>query len=164
MGNIIVQLAEPHWTRHTLHLASALARNTQSSITLLHLMVVRHPGLLGSDIAASPPTMEAHTQFEDYAFICEDYGVPCVLQSIQYISFIEALQDAASILNANVLFAKKPQSPVKIWNTLQTWWLTRCIQSTGCKLYLIDGSTNMLDWIPEHLVEDVRQPVNHIPG
>lgn len=151
MGNIIVQLTDRQWSIQTLHLASALARNTGSYVTLLHLMLAHNPGLLGSDLAITAPSLEEQSQFSEYSEICEDYGVDCILQPMQYVSLFGALQDAAMILKANAFFVKKPDSRFTVWNQLWTWRLHQVMHSTGCQCYLVDTNTRMIDWIPAHL-------------
>ncbi len=149
MRNVIVQIADPQWTTHALHLASALARNTNSHVILLNMMLAQNPGLLGTDIAVSLPTWEEYKQFHEYGAICEDYGVEFALQHMQYISLTGALREATQILNADALFAKAPDSPFSLWNKFQTWWLTRTMRNAHCRLYLVDETTRIIDWRPE---------------
>ena len=160
MENIVVQVADPQWTNQAVHLASAVARNTGRRVTLLYLMLARNPGLLGSEIATPPPTWEEQTQFQGYSSICEDYGVECVLQPMQYVSQLGALQDAAAILHARVLFVKRPDKPLSLRNRFWAWSLRRGLQATGCQLYLVDESTRMIDWIPARVPSaDFQHPI-----
>lgn len=160
MGNIIVQLADPQWTTQALHLASALARNTGSHVTFLHLMLARNPGLLGSEMATPAPTWAEQDQFREYGTICEDYGVDCVLQPMQYVSLTGALQDAAMLLKARAFFVKKPDSHFTLWNRFWAWRLHQVMRSTGCQLYLVDTNTRMIDWVPTYLSSaDVDHPL-----
>lgn len=159
MENVVVQIADPQWTNQAVHLASALARNMNARVTLLYLILVRNPGLLGSQIATPAPTWQEQAQFQGYSTICEDYGVECVLQPMQYVSQLDALQDAASILHARVLFVKRPDNPFSLRNRFWAWYLQRGMQATGCQLYLVDTSTRMIDWIPAYVpTTDFQHP------
>ncbi len=151
MGNIIVHLADPQWTTQALHLASALARNTASHVTLLHLMLARNPGLLGSELATPVPSWAEQKQFYEYGAVCEDYGVNCVVQPMQYVSLIGALQDASGILKADAFFVKKLDSRFNVWNRFWASRLHQAMRSTRCQLYLIDINTRMIDWVPAQL-------------
>ncbi len=157
MDNIVVQIDDPQWTTQAVHLASALARNTGARVTLLHLMLARNPGLLGSELASPPPTWKEREQFREYGTICEDYGVDCVLQPMQYVSLTGALQGVAIVLKANAFFVKKPHSRFGLWNQFWTWRLKHVMKSTDCKLYLVDEATRMIDWIPLHTLSDETQ-------
>jgi hypothetical protein len=164
MANIIVQVADPQWTTLALHLASALARNIGGHVTLLYLMPVRNPGLCDSALGASCPGWQQQKQFHEYGAICEDYGVDCVLQPMQYVTYAEALCDAAVILKANASFVKKPDSHFSLWNRFLTWRLHKAMRSIGCQLYLVDTDTRMIDWVEDHLTEqlptrDVDYPI-----
>ena len=75
MKTILVQMSEKQWTMPALHLACALARNTQAQIILLRLMTLAHPSYLGSEFGFSIPTSQECEDIAEYKATAEDYDV-----------------------------------------------------------------------------------------
>ena len=151
MGNIVVQLADPEWTMQALHLASALARNTGSYVTLLHLALARNPGLLGTELATPAPSWEEWAQFREYGSVCGDYGGEFVFQPMQYVTLTGAIRDAATMLEATAFFIKQPDSRFRLWNRFVAWRLEQVLRPVGCRLYFVDAGTCMIDWSADEL-------------
>ncbi|MCB9437660.1 MAG: universal stress protein [Anaerolineales bacterium] len=135
MTTIMVQFSEEQWTLEAMHLASALARNLNSSVVLIYLSLTPNPGLLGWGI--TPPTLAEERLIESYAAVAEDYGVVCRVQPVQFISLVDALAQTAQLLNASVLFAHIPSSSIPFWQRFQLWSLK--IQLGRCQLYTLDN-------------------------
>ena len=133
MKTIMVQMADEQWTMEAMHLACALARNTQSRLVLLYLVMANHPGLLGWGM--SPPTTDEQDRIEVYAEVAEDYGVEFAMQPMQFISLTEALAQAVDLLDARVLFAYISPGRIPLWSRFQLWNLKR--QLGTCHLYTL---------------------------
>lgn len=133
MKTIMVQMADDQWTMEAMHLACALARNTQSQLVLLYLVMADHPGLLGWGMA--PPTANEQGRIEVYAEVAEDYGVEFTMQPMQFISLADALIQAVEMLDACILFAYLAPGRIPWWRRFQLWNLKR--QLGGCRLYTL---------------------------
>ncbi len=134
MKTIIVHMSDEQWTMEAMHLASALARNVNGRIVLLHLVLANNPGLLGWEIAA--PDLTKNQLMKAYATVAEDYGVEFCVQPMQFINFVDALAEATSLFDASVLFAHIPQSKMPLWQRFQLWSLKH--QLRNCRLYTLD--------------------------
>jgi len=137
MNTVLVQNADREWTMKAMHLACAVARNTGSSLVLLHLIPVKNPGLLGSPVGLDSLSRLEEANLKEYGMIAEDYGVKLVLQPMQYLSLIEALVQAAENVNAHAIFARLPEHSFQFWNRFQRWSLRRQLR---CPLYTLDPS------------------------
>ena len=135
MKTIMVQMSDKQWTMEALHLACAMARSIGGQVVLLRLMLANNPGLLGWGLI-TPPTAEEYTQMGEYAAVAEDYGVECCVQSMQYVSLIDALGQAVEHVNAAVLFASIPQSRFSLFRKFRLWSLKR--QLANCRLFTLD--------------------------
>ena len=61
MNKILVQMAEENWTMEALHLACALARNSNSQVVLLQLIQVPNPSLLGTSLSGQSVSDHEYT-------------------------------------------------------------------------------------------------------
>lgn len=134
MKTIMVQMADKQWTMEAMHLASAVARNTDARIVLLRLALANNPGLLGWGMMA--PTAEERRQMEEYASIAEDYGVEFDVQPMQFVTLVDALAQAARQRQAAALFAHIPHSSIPYWRRFRLWSLKR--QLGDCRLYTLE--------------------------
>ena len=135
MNTIIVQQSEDAvWMTKAMHLACALARNQGGHIVVLRLALANNPGLLGWGI--TPPTTQEEEQIALCAAIAQDYGVAMCDQVMQYVTFTDALAQAAEHLNAVALFARIPNSRFSFWRQLRFWNLKR--QLPACQVYPLD--------------------------
>lgn len=148
MGTILVQISDRKWTTQAMHFACAMARNTYSQLVLLHLIKVRSPYLLGTEIGVIPPTSGELEDIDEYETIAEDYGLEVVLQPMQYVSFPDALTQAAEYTHAAVLFTHVPESVFPFWHQLRLWNLRRQLTSQGCQLYTLDEPVQTEEWVP----------------
>jgi hypothetical protein len=133
MNTIIVQMSDAQWTKEAMHLASALALNTNSRIMMLHLITVNNPGLLGWELA--PAALDVQ-QYGEFGSIAEDYGVEFCVQPMLYATLTDALAQAAESHEASVLFANIPHSKLPLWRRIELWNLKR--QIGDCQLYTLD--------------------------
>jgi hypothetical protein len=134
MNTIMVQMSDECWTMEAMHLACALAHNTNGQIMLLRLALANNPGLLGWDI--NPSTAKEQRQMEEYAAVAEDYGVDFCIQPMQYITQVDALVQAVELFHASVLFAHLPQKGIRFWRQFQLWSLKHKLGN--CDLYTLD--------------------------
>jgi hypothetical protein len=154
---ILVQISNKQWTMQAMHLASAMARNTHTSVTLLHLMRVRSPALLGTELGVLPPTTQEHQDLREYEMIAEDYGVEVILQPMQYDDAAEAIVQAAEYTDASVVFAHMPESMFPFWKKFQTWNLRRELLAQGRQIYFLDQNENMDEWVPSVSLKAAKQ-------
>ena len=135
MKTIIVQQSDDDaWMTQAMHLACALARNTGGHLVLLRLVLANNPGLLGWGIA--PQTTKEQKQATLCAAIAQDYGVDVSIQTMHFLTTIDALAQAAQQLNAVALFAHIADSRFPLWRRFRLWSLER--QLHGCHLYPLD--------------------------
>lgn len=156
MGTILVQISDRVWTTKAMHLACAIARNTRSRLFLLHLMKIRSPYLLGTELGALPPSRDQLEEIEELASIAEDYGLDPTIQPMQYESLTDALAQAAVHTQASVMFAHIPESVVPFWRTLQLWNLRRQLTNHGVRLYGLDEPEQTEDWVPSVSLKSVK--------
>lgn len=147
-ATIVVQMSDRQWTMKAMHLACAMARNTQSSLVLLHLRPVKNPGLLGSGIGLEVPSVSEYQDLEDYGMIAEDYGVTLTVQPMAYESLVDALAQSAEYLNASALFAQLSESVFALWHRVQRWNLRRQLESHHCHLYTLETPVQADEWMP----------------
>lgn len=154
---ILVQISDRQWTMQAMHLACAMARNTDANVTLLHLMRVKSPVLLGTELGIAPPTSQECEDMREYEMVAEDYGVKIVVQPMQYDDLAEALIQAADFTDASVVFAQLPESVFPLWKRFQTWNLRRELMAHRRQLYLLDQNETMDEWVPSVSLRATRQ-------
>lgn len=145
---ILVQISNKKWTMQAMHLACAMARNTHTSVMLLHLMSVRSPALLGTELGVMPPTSRERSDFKEYEMIAEDYGVEVALQPMQYDDMAAAIAQAAEHIGATVVFAHLPESLFPFWKKFQNWNLRRELTAQGRQIYTLDENEKPGEWMP----------------
>jgi hypothetical protein len=145
---ILVQISNKQWTMQAMHLACAMARNTRDSVTLLHLMRVRNPVLLGTELGIVPPTSQERKDLCEYEMIAEDYGVKMIVQPMQYDDLAEALLQAADFTNAQVVFVNLPESLFPFWKRFQMWNFRRELAAHGRQIYILDQTNQTDEWVP----------------
>jgi hypothetical protein len=161
MTNILVQMAEENWTMQALHLACALARNSNSKVVLLQLMQVKNPSLLGASFDGHSPSEREYADLEEYAATAEDYGVELELQPMQCISMLDAVVDAAEQLNTVVVFAHVLPSRIPYWRRFQVWNLERRLRNQRQQLFTLDQPLDRFEWTPSITVTAVAPVVKH---
>ena len=152
MYTILVQLAEEVWTMKALHLACTLARTVGGEVALLRLMQVDQPGFLGTPFGNQPPDERERRNFEEYAATAEDYDVPMTLVSMQCMSSLEAVADAAEQLDAKVVFAHVPPSRIPYWRRFQVWNMQRALRPQR-QLFTLDQPISTIGWSPAMTVK-----------
>lgn len=70
-------------------------------------------------------TAQQQQRFADYQATIEDYGLEFTSIVFQYISFSEALIQAAEQVNAQQVFAQIPHSIIPFYARFQEWLLKR---------------------------------------
>jgi hypothetical protein len=133
---VVQQAKEGTWITKAMHLACALARNQEGHIVLLRLVLANNPGLLGWGI--TPPTVEEQTQIEQCTAIAQHYGIAIHVQAMQYVTYVDAMVQAASQFHAVALFAHIPSSRFPYWKRFQLWHLKR--QLRLCPTFTLDES------------------------
>jgi hypothetical protein len=122
---IMVQISDREWTAEALHCACLLARNTSARIALVDMVPVQHAGWLGTDLGYLNFTDQKQVDFADYQATIEDYGVEFVPVLFQYLDLPDAIAQAAEHMNAQIVFAKLPESGISFWTKFQRWLLNR---------------------------------------
>ncbi|MEO8613009.1 MAG: hypothetical protein ABI690_34265 [Chloroflexota bacterium] len=153
MKKIMVQVANKSWTMEALHLACAMARGGETSITLVRFMEVGHPSYLGTDMGKIAPNPQEHQELRDYQETAEDYGIELDVYSIQCLSVLDVVAQAANELEADVVFARIPASTLPYWRKFQIWNLGRSLKGQHCQLYTLDKPAEATEWVPSITVK-----------
>ena len=148
MKNIMVQVSNKSWTMEALHLACAMARDSDTTITLVRFMEVGHPSYLGTSMGNIAPTPQEYQELQDYQATAEDYGVELDVRSIQCLSPLDVVAQAADELEADVVFARVPEHAIPYWRKFQIWNLERGLKSQARQLYTLDKPANITEWVP----------------
>jgi hypothetical protein len=135
MKTILLQLADESWTIDAVHLASAMAANTGMSLTLLRLIPVNNPGLLGTPLQHELSRKEL-AFFQKCLEIARAYNIEVSIQPMQYLTRIDALAQAAESCDSQIVFAPLPISPIGLWRKWQHWRLKTALQPR--RLYTLD--------------------------
>jgi hypothetical protein len=138
MKTILVQMSDRRWTMPALHLACALARDTDADIILLRLMHVEHAAYLGTQFGYHTPTPQERDDIAEYKATAEDYGTLLTIQLMQCLSPLEGLVDAANQLDADAVFAYVPKSWIPYWQTLQKWILQHRLSTANRQIFMLD--------------------------
>ena len=127
-NTILIVLNNRNWMIETLHRAASLAQEQHTAITILHLMPTQHAAWLGTEFAIGSLTLDERATLRECQQIAENYGVELVLQPMQYISYVEAIVQAADSCNAQAVFA---QPTATIFKSLQLWQLKHGLAASG---------------------------------
>jgi hypothetical protein len=148
MATVMVAMHDRQWTQEAMHLACALARNTDSEVTVVKMLSVTHPGYLGQHFAYSELDPRDYQQVQEYRQTAEDYGVPFSLVLFQYVDLMDALVQAAEQLHADVVFATLSPSIVPYFRKFRLWNLNRTLRRDKRTLYTLEPDTTKPDWKP----------------
>jgi hypothetical protein len=147
-ANLMVIVGERPWTEQAIHLACTLARQHKGTISLVNLVPVRHPLMLGTDAAYLNFTAEDEAKLRDLAATIEDYNVPYTVYVCGYASYQNAVKQFADTLDAAVVFAAPPSGSFPLWSQVQTWLsaftLAHNLARHGHLLFTLAPTTN--DW------------------
>jgi hypothetical protein len=168
MYTILVQMGEEKWTMEAMHLACALARSAWGSgarVALLRLMEVQQLSYLGTSFGEVPPDEAEFRRLKEYNATAEDYGVVFAVHSMQCVSRLDAVVQAADELDAVVVFARVGPSRFAFWQRFQVWNLQRRFRRKQCQLFTLDQPVGSLEWMPSITVRAVvpRQPQPGLP-
>jgi hypothetical protein len=165
MVTILVQMAEEKWTMEAMHLACAVARGSGTQVALLRLIQVQHPSYLGTSFGNKPPDERDYHRLNEYAATAEDYGIALGIHSMQCLSAMDALVDAADQLEAVILFAHVAPSRIGYWRRFQVWNLGRRLAQIHCQLFTLDQPVGFIEWMPTITVKAVvsNKPPSKFP-
>lgn len=122
---IMVQIADRAWTLDAVHAACRMGRRSPAVIALISMIPVQHTGWLGTEWGYMDFSKAAKHDLEDYQDTVLDYGLNYRMVQGQYVDFVDGLADAAEQLNAQIVFARFPNTLIPAWRRLQMW-LLRC--------------------------------------
>lgn len=159
MKTILVQMADKRWTMQALHLALALARNAQAQVVLLRLIRVRHLSYLGSAFGRHEVSGDEQRELREYCETAEDYGVALIFSQMQCEAPLEAVVEAADLLDADVVFAQVLPSRIPYWQVFSRWWLEQRLALHGRHLYTLNPNPNRLQPAPMITVKPARHGV-----
>lgn len=152
MSTILVQMSDKQWTMQAIHLACALARNSDGNVVLLDLMQVTHPGYLGTGLGYTPLTPDQSTGVHEYTSTAEDYGIQLSFKRMQCVSVMDAIVEAAEYLTADVVFAHIPESRFSFWHSYQRWDMKRRLVAAHRQLFSLDRIGQSVDQPPTIIV------------
>ena len=138
MKTILVQMADRQWTEEALHLACAMARNTESNVTLMRMIHAQHYSWLGTSLGYEMLSSDESDAIWAYKAVAQKYNVELRVQPMQWISYVGAIVDASDQLDAEVVFANVPQRALPLWRRFEIWDLRRQLEQRQRTLYLLD--------------------------
>lgn len=145
---IMLVLGERSWTNQALHLTCAIARRQATTITLVKMMPVIHPQMLGTTAGYLQFTPQDEQDMVEYAATAEDYSVEFNIQFCQYANYFHTIMDAAQQLGASDVVACVPASRIAGWQHLQEWWLRWQLRRQQRQLHTLAQNENTLEWTP----------------
>ncbi len=145
---ILVQMSEHIWTMQAVHLACAIARNNQSEVVLLRMIPVTHPSYLGTSYGSAPLTSQERQFIDEYTATAEDYQVVLSVKAMQYVTALDAVMDAAELLDVDIVFANVPQCVIPYWQRFRTWMLERHLAAQHRRLYTLTNGKLDADQVP----------------
>lgn len=146
--NILLIPGERKWTSKALHLACAIAQSNEGQVTLLKMVPVSHPALLGSPEGSRHVTDDELRALTDLATTAQKYGAPITVTLCQYASYTRALISAAEQLDAAAVFAAPSTSRIPLWARIQDWRLESSLSRLGCTWHTVEPSGGPLEWTP----------------
>ena len=141
---IMVEVAAREWTQEALHSACNIARRSHACVALVQMVPVRHPLLLGTQIAYQSLSKAEIERLCSYEETLEDYGVEYSITLFQYATLVGAIVEAADLLNARVVFAELPKSALPFWRSIRLEGLRRSLAQQQRQLVL-DPALSMRD-------------------
>ncbi len=159
MKSILVQMSAQAWTMQAVHLACALARGNQADVVLLRLIPVTHPSYLGTPYGETPLTYQERKSIEDYKATAEDYQVNLSFVSMQYVTALDAVADAAELVDADVVFANVPASFIPYWQKFRIWLLERRFNAQHRRLHTLISGKLGVDQVPFVVNTPAHSPV-----
>ncbi|MBZ0288787.1 MAG: hypothetical protein K8I30_14310 [Anaerolineae bacterium] len=148
MKKIMVQVTDKAWTLEALHLACAMAHGGNMTITLVRFMEVGHPSYLGTDMGYIAPTPQEYRDLQDYQAAAKDYGVELEVRSMQCLAPLDVVAQAATELEADVVFARLPETIIPYMRRFRLWNLRRVLSGQDCQLYTLDKPVTTHEWVP----------------
>lgn len=124
---ILVITGNPNWTMQALHLAAAIAHETDAAITLVEMMPISHIHSLGTaaDEALLPlARMDALRQFADAV---ESYGIAVSVATFQCADYLGGLLSACEQADASAVFAPAPGGALPFLAAARLWYLRRAL-------------------------------------
>lgn len=158
--NVLVVPGERKWTTRALHLACAMARSNGGEVTVLKMVPVGHPALLGSPEGSCRVRREEMAALAELAAIAEKYDVPANITLCQFASYNHALVDAAEQLEARAVFAALRPSHIPFWTRYQYWRVETILGRRGCTLYTVEPAGGPLEWTPAAIQPGAAHPVS----
>jgi hypothetical protein len=157
-ASIMVQMANSQWTLSALHLAFALSRRTCVEVALVKFVSVTHAQWLGTPLGKKELTASERDAITAYQATAEDYGVPFVLYTMQYVTLLDAIVQAAEQVDAQAVFANLEPGLIPLWHRFQLWRLRQSLQHNNRQFYPLEQPANVDadEWVPSVLVPDPR--------
>ena len=125
LQTIMVQIADCRWTLEVVHYACLLAHKTNAAIALVKMVPVQHLSWLGTPLGLRQFTEQDRVDLCCYAGTVENESIQYSVVVFQYVTLARAIAEAADYVEAQVVFATLPHSPVPGWYKLQSWSLRR---------------------------------------
>lgn len=146
--NVLLVSGEQQWTAKAFHLACAMARSNGGRVTLVKMVAVGHPALLGSPEGSRYLDHKEMAALTELAATADRYGVPVQITVCQFASYAHALVDAAEQLDAAAVFASLPASHIPFWSRFQQWRVERSLARGGRTLHTLEQFGGPLEWAP----------------
>lgn len=146
--NVMLVSGEPQWTAKAFHLACAMARSNSGRVTLVKMVAVGHPILLGSPEGSRYVSHKEMAALTELAATADRYGVPVHIAVCQFANYANALVDAAEQLDAAAVFAALPASHIPFWSRFQQWRVERSLARSQRSLHTLEQAGGSLEWTP----------------
>ncbi len=125
---ILVVAGEATWTMQALHLAAAMAHETDAAIVLVEIMPVSHIHTLGAEpdeLLLPLARMEALRQYADAV---ESYGIAVTVATFQCADPVGGLLSACEQADAAAVFAPAPGGALPFLAAARLWYLRRALR------------------------------------
>jgi hypothetical protein len=157
-ATILVQMADHPWTLSALHLAFAMSRRTDAEVALVKFVSVTHAQWLGTSLGDKQLTTSERDALAAYQATAEDYGIPLVLHTMQYVTLLDAIVQAAEQVDAQAVFANLEPGIIPLWHRFQLWRLQQILQHNKRQFYSLEQptDTDSAEWVPSVLVANPR--------
>jgi hypothetical protein len=133
ISRIMIPLEEWDWTLTAVCFACILARATEADLVLVEMIPVQHPYWMGTPLADL--NRKEVRYLPELIATLESYGVPYELRAFRYLSFVEAIVQAAELYKAQIVFARVAHSFIPFWQSLQSWRLRKRLERDHRQLY-----------------------------
>jgi hypothetical protein len=133
ISRIMIPLEEWDWTLKAVCFACVLSRSTGAKLVLVELIPVQHPSWMGTPLADL--YRKEYPYLPKLEAMLEKKGIPFEVRAFHFLSFVEAIVQAAERYKVQVVFARVADSFIPFWQKFQGWRLRKSLEHNHRQLY-----------------------------